>query len=226
MWRLPSLMAGNLNVDFNLTGNRGRIHASTVIPAIILAAGKSSRMGRTKATLPLGANETFVSRIIRTLRDAEVDDIIVVVGHDAEAVTRDVVATGANARVVLNQAYESGQLSSVLAGLSAVDHPGVEGVLLTLVDVPLVASSTVRAILKRYHEARPLVVRPIRGQQHGHPILLDRSLFERLRGADPDSGIKPIVRMHVSPAGDVLVSDAGAFTDVDTPDEYARLMER
>ena len=57
---------------------------ASVIPAIVLAAGRSSRMGRAKATLPAGDGHTFLTRIVRTLLDAGVDDVIVVVGHDAD----------------------------------------------------------------------------------------------------------------------------------------------
>lgn len=196
---------------------------SIVIPVIILAAGKSTRMGRTKATLPLATGETFVSRLLKTFRDADVEDAVVVVGHDASAVLTAVEAAGVGGRVVVNPGYEAGQFSSVLAGLAVVDRPGVEGVLLTLVDAPLVSSTTVRAIVQRYRERKPPVVRPVNGTRHGHPILIDRSLFEKIRAASPEAGIKPIVRAHVSPAGDVPVADEGAFVDIDTPDDYERV---
>jgi CTP:molybdopterin cytidylyltransferase MocA len=93
--------------------------------------------------------------------------------------------------------------------------------LLTLVDVPLVAADTVRAVLSRYRTSSAPVVRPVNGNRHGHPVLLDRRLFGLLRGADPAAGAKPIVRAHASALGDVEVSDEGAFTDIDTPEEYA-----
>ena len=181
-------------------------------------------MGRTKATLPLESGETFIARILRTFREADVEDVVIVVGHDAQAVMAAVEAAGLGARLVVNEAYESGQLSSVLAGLSVVDRPGVEAVLLTLVDVPLVTSTTVRAVVKRYRDRKPPVVRPVDGTRHGHPILLDRSLFEKLRAASPEAGMKPIVRACASGAGDVSVQDEGAFLDIDTPDEYERVV--
>jgi len=89
-----------------------------------------------------------------------------------------------------------------------------------LVDAPLVSPETVRAVLQRYRETRAPIVRPVRGDEHGHPVLIDRSLFPALRQADPNRGAKPVVRANVSPAGDVIVDDAGAFMDVDTPEEY------
>jgi molybdenum cofactor cytidylyltransferase len=188
-----------------------------MIPALVLAAGKSSRMGRPKALLPAGGGDTFVTRIIRTFLEADVDDVVVVVGHDADAVTSACAASALRMRVVVNPDYEQGQLSSLLAGLAVVDRPGVRACLVTLVDVPLVRASTVRAVVDRYRATHAPIVRPVNGGRHGHPVLIDRCLFPLLRRADPSAGAKPVVRAHVSPAGDVEVDDEGAFLDIDTP---------
>lgn len=196
-----------------------------MIPAVILAAGLSTRMGRLKATLPLGADDTFLTRIARTLLAAGVEDVIAVIGHEAESVRQSIDASGLPVRLIVNPEYERGQFSSVLAGLNVVDRPGTEAMLLTLVDVPFVSSATVAAVLQRYRATKALVVRPVRGDAHGHPVLIDRLLFSRLRSADPAAGAKPVVRAHVSEAGDVAIDDEGAFLDVDTPDDYARVLE-
>jgi molybdenum cofactor cytidylyltransferase len=196
-----------------------------MIPALVLAAGKSTRMGQTKALLPLGA-ETFVSRIVRSFRAAGVEDVVVVVGHDATRVSEALNRLEPPPRIVLNPEYESGQLSSILAGLRAIDRPGVRAMLLTLVDVPLVSPETVRAVVLRYRSTSAAVVRPVSGSLHGHPVLIDRQLFPQLCAADTASGAKPIVRAHASEAGDVEVDDEGAFTDIDTPAEYAAAAAR
>ncbi len=193
-----------------------------LIPAIVLAAGRSSRMGRAKATLPLDNGDTFLTRIVRTFRDAGVDDVIVVVGHDADAIARSFSESGLPARFVVNAGYDRGQLSSLVAGLAVIDRPGVAAVLVTLVDVPLVSAATVRAVIEHYRASRAPVVRPTSGARHGHPLLIDRSLFDALRGADPDEGAKPIVRAHASAAGDFEIPDEGAFTDIDTEEDYRR----
>ncbi|HXD74974.1 MAG TPA: nucleotidyltransferase family protein [Vicinamibacterales bacterium] len=196
-----------------------------MIPAIVLAAGKSTRMGRAKATLPLegsGGRDTFLSRIVRTFVDAGVEDVVVVVGHDAGAIVESCTRSGVAARFVENPDYEQGQLSSLIAGLRVVDRPGVAAALMTLVDVPLVNASTVRAVVDRYRQTRARVVRPVRGGEHGHPVLIDRALFDAIRHADPASGAKPVIRANVSAAGDVPVDDDGAFADFDTPDDLRR----
>ena len=180
-------------------------------------------MGRAKALLPIG-DGTFLTRIVRTFLDAGVDDVVVVVGHDAESIVRDFSASGLPARFVLNREYDRGQLSSLLAALAVIDRPGVVAALVTLVDVPLVSASTVRTVIDRYRQTHAPVVRPTSGSRHGHPLLLDRSMFDELRAADPETGAKPIVRAHASQDGDVEVADEGAFTDIDTVDDYKRAL--
>jgi len=197
-----------------------------VIPAIVLAAGKSSRMGRPKATLLLPGGDTFLTRIVRTFREASVEDVVVVVGHDASDIIASFADVDVAARFVENPDYEQGQLSSLVAGLQVVDRPGVVAALVTLVDVPMVSAATIRAVVDRYRQTRAPIVRPVRNDQHGHPVLIDRSLFDAIRHADPAVGAKPTIRANVSPAGDVAVEDAGAFADADTPDDYARLLGR
>ena len=197
---------------------------ASVIPAIVLAAGRSSRMGRAKATLPAGDGHTFLTRIVQTFRDAGIDDVIVVVGHEADAIAQSFSESGLPARFVVNREYDRGQWSSMLAGLNAIDRPGVAAVLVTLVDVPLVSAATVRAVCESYRVTHAPIVRPTSGERHGHPLLIDRSVFAALRGADPTTGAKPIVRAHASPAGDIPIDDEGAFTDIDTPEEYERLL--
>ena len=184
-------------------------------------------MGRAKATLPIDGRDTFLSKIVRTFLEAGVDDVVVVLGHEAEAIATSLSSSGPDgvrARFAFNPHYDRGQLSSLLAGRSVVDRPGVRAVLMTLVDVPLVSPATVRAVVNRYLTSGAPIVRPVNGERHGHPLLIDRSLFSALRGADPLAGAKPLVRAYASAAGDVAVVDEGAFTDIDTVEEYERLI--
>jgi molybdenum cofactor cytidylyltransferase len=206
-----------------------------MIPAIVLAAGKSSRMGRTKALLPVGSsNETFLTRVIRVLREGGIDRIVVVIGGDAAAVRaslpRDVPHAESRGDVaslaaVENPHYEDGQLSSLLVGLAAVEqrYDDVEAVMVTLVDLPLISSQTVRAVLETFR-AKPgaPLVRPRRGNRHGHPVIFNRSIFAELRRADPSQGAKPVVHAHAAEEVNVDVDDDGAFIDIDTPDDYER----
>ena len=196
-----------------------------MIPGVVLAGGASSRMGgRPKALLPTGNGaETFLTRIVATLREGGVDDVVVVAGFHQEAIGRAADLMAVPVRVLHNPAPERGQLSSLLVALKAIDHPGVKAMLVTLVDLPLVSPATVRAVLEGYRRTGSLIVRPARDGLHGHPILFDRSLFDELRGADPERGAKPVVRAHAGDGLEVEIEDEGAFADVDTPEDYERV---
>ena len=127
-----------------------------MIPAIVLAAGKSSRMGRTKALLPIGSTgETFLTRILHALRAGGVTRTFVVIGADASAVRGTLQRNDPLVHVVENPHYELGQISSLLAGLTAVEanEPAAPAVMTTLVDLPLVSAETVRAVLDAYRAA-------------------------------------------------------------------------
>jgi molybdenum cofactor cytidylyltransferase len=139
------------------------------------------------ALLPTGALTTFPSRTVRPLHAAGVDTVVVV-SPGADDVRRAVAALPVLTRVVENPHPEHGQLSSLLAGLTLVDHPGVTAMLVTLVDAPFVRVDTVRALLAAYRRTVAPVVRPARGGRHGHPVIFDRRVFQELRRADPRSG--------------------------------------
>lgn len=201
-------------------------HVRVIVPGVILSGGRSARMGRPKALLAAGATETFVARITRTLHDGGVDGVVVVAPDEALAVElrRAVAADEHPTRVVVNPDPARGQLSSLLIGLRAIDRPGVDAMLVTLVDVPLVSTHTVQRLIEAYQHSRAPVVRPVQAglPNHGHPVLFDRTLFAELRGADLATGAKAVVRAHLDDVLDVPVDDAGAFLDIDTPDAYAR----
>ena len=147
-----------------------------MIPGVILAGGASSRMGgRPKALLPTGrGDETFLGRIASTLVAGGVDDVVVVAGYHDQAIRRFVEGLPTPVRLLTNLNPGDGQLSSLLVALRAVDRPQLRAVIVTLVDLPLVSASTVRAVLDGYRRTGAPLVRPERDGRHGHPVLFDR----------------------------------------------------
>jgi molybdenum cofactor cytidylyltransferase len=195
-----------------------------MIGALILAAGASTRMGRPKAGLPLSGGQTFLSRVVRTLTSAGLPRIAVVLGAHEEEVRRAWQGRSRTVQFVRNAGWERGQLSSVLAGLDAMRSPVLEGLLVTLVDVPLVSVDTVRALVAAWRRTRAPVVRPVMGTRHGHPVIFDRATFAALAAADPAMGAKAVVRAFQAGSLSVPVTDRGAFLDADTPDDYSALL--
>lgn len=196
-----------------------------MISGIVLAGGKSSRMGQPKALLPIrSAGETFFDRVTRTLLDAGIEDVIVVVGADAVAI-RAGTRPRTGVRIVDNADYEQGQLTSLLAGLRAIDEASrATAALVTLIDVPLVSAATVRTLLAAQREHDAPVVRPVSNGRHGHPVIFGRALFQELHNADPAYGAKPVVRAHAAEMIEVPIDDEGAFADIDTREDYERII--
>lgn len=206
-----------------------------MISGIVLAAGASSRMGQPKAELPFGqTGETVLSRIVSTILAGGAPQVVVVGGAHIDAVRRAMPSHEPRARVIEHVGWPQGQLSSLLAGLAAIDDQLLlEAVVVTPVDVPLVSASTVAAVIAAWRRTRAPIVRPVDpstslragGARHGHPVIFDRSIFEDLRSADPAIGAKAVFAAHRDRVLNVEVNDAGAFEDIDTPEDYQRLLK-
>ncbi len=188
-------------------------------------------MGRPKAALSLTDRaDTFLLRILRTCASAGLADIVVVTGSTDDAVRQAAGRVDRRVRFVYNPEWPTGQLSSLLKGLRTVVGPGfsladrqLEAALVTPVDVPSVSPDTVRCVLHAWRTTGAPIVRPARGDLHGHPVIFDRAVFEEIRAADPHIGAKAVVRAHEREILNVPIDDEGAFVDVDTVEEYRAL---
>ena len=196
-----------------------------MIPAIVLAAGQSTRMGRSKALLPSNpGGRTFVAQIAATLQAGGAADVLVV-GRDTDvALQEEVDRLGTGVRFIANQHADRGQLSSIIAGLNAADKPGVIAILVAPVDAPFIRVSTVAALLARFASTRAPIVRAIFQGRHGHPVIFGRSVFDDLRHADPAEGAKAVLRTYSGSLVDLETGDPAVIHDIDNPEDYARIV--
>lgn len=177
-------------------------------------------MGRPKAGLRLtDGGPTFAAAIVGTLQGAGLAEITLVAGAHPVAVAEAVQGLD-GVRVVCHAGWQAGQLSSLVAGLDAVDTPALEAVLVTLVDIPLVRRDTVEALLSAWRESRAPIVRPAVGARHGHPVIFDRVTFGDLRAAPVAVGARAVIAAWQSQVLDLATDDRGVLVDVDTPHEY------
>lgn len=155
-----------------------------MINAIILAAGESKRMGKTKALLPFGQT-TFLGQIISVIKSSNVDSVSVVLGADAERIKKSVDLSGIE--VIINKDYKKGQLSSLIAALESIP-PATEAILVCLVDNPFISKIVINRIVNKFRETGSPIVIPVFEKKRGHPTLFAASLFKELLNAPTDEG--------------------------------------
>jgi CTP:molybdopterin cytidylyltransferase MocA len=191
------------------------------IGALILAAGRSSRMGSFKPLLPLG-DSTFIEEAITRFRRAGIADVRVVIGHRAEELKPVLERIGA--RWVFNPDHERGMFSSVLAGVR--DFMGsAEAFFLLPVDIPLVSPRTIQTLLEACEAHDEAIVYPRFEGCRGHPPVIPTSILEEDFQADVPGGLRAVLARHEAAAVDVDVVDEAVLLDCDTPADY-RLLQR
>ena len=192
-----------------------------MISAIVLAAGTSSRMGSPKSLLTVGGR-SLLEHVLEAVRGAQVDDIVVVLGHEADRIRSEVSFNGA--RSVVNPAYSEGMSSSIRAGVRAADARS-DGFLIVLGDQPFVASATLDALIARRNGSNARILIPTYEGRRGNPVLLDRSLSEEVQSITGDQGCRAIFGRHTQGILEVPVDDPGILVDLDTPEQIARADE-
>jgi molybdenum cofactor cytidylyltransferase len=189
------------------------------VAAVVLAAGMSRRMGTPKQLLRL-AGETILARTLRNVRASEVSEIVLVLGHAAYSVEKEISSEGM--KVVRNQDYQQGMGSSLRAGLAAVDD-GMSAALIVLGDQPFVRAETFNQLIACHQESNPQITIPIYKGFRGNPVLLDRSVFAELQGLTGDIGCRAIFGNHTENIRKLAVDDIGILLDIDSQEEYQKL---
>lgn len=192
-----------------------------MIAGVVLAAGRSSRLGRPKQLLPLDG-EPLIRHTVRRILTSSLDEILVVVGHHAEAVSAAVA--NLPVRVVVNPEAHQGQSTSVRAGLAALTHE-IEAVVFLLGDQPRIDPQVIDALITVWRESGPPVVAPRYLHGIGNPVLFDRRVFPELAALRGDAGAKSVVRAYEASGDLVLVRfEQPAPPDIDTDADYQALL--
>ncbi len=189
-----------------------------MIAAIVLAAGASTRMGRPKQLLPLPGG-TVLSTVVSRLLEGPVERVVVVLGHDADAIRRGAgLPPDPRVAVIENDDWQEGMASSLRCGLQACAD--AEAVLVALGDQPGLEPDVAKRLVDGFRRGAPLAV-PVQGDRRGHPVLFSRSLFPSLLGLTGDVGAKEVVARHWSEAARI---DASPLPDLDTEEDYRRFI--
>ena len=199
--------------------------ASDVIPkkiaALVLAAGLSSRMSEFKPLLKFGA-KTVLERVVEAFWHAGVEDVRVVVGHrDHELIP---ILQQRNVRWVKNNRYQEGMLSSVKAGVASIEQD-IDGFFVTPVDIPLVRTSTITAIVDTFQKSGKLIFYPNFLGRRGHPPLISTQYRDEILLWDKPGGLKGFLQQKEVEAIDLNVQEECILLDMDTLEDYQRLLE-
>lgn len=191
--------------------------------AIILAAGASTRMGRPKALLPF-PDRPLIEHALNVAREAGCAGTMVVLGHHADA-----IRTGADlgdARTIVNDDPDRGQISSIKLGLDALDF-ATDCALIWPVDCPLIQPDDIRALVTAYAANRASLTRivlPSHNGERGHPMLVDLGFRQTFIDLPADQTARDVIDANPTQVLEVAVNNAGVLRDMDTPDEYDTML--
>jgi molybdenum cofactor cytidylyltransferase len=189
------------------------------IAGIILAAGRSKRLGRPKQLLDICGKST-IHRVVEAALASELDSVIVVLGNAAAEIERELA--GPDIRTVLNPDFASGQSTSMRAGLAAL--PGeIDAAMFLLGDQPAMSPGIIDTILRIYWDSRAATVQARYRGATGHPVLFDRSMFDALNDVTGDQGARQVIARRPDLIRFVDMNQ-DAPLDIDTEADYERVL--
>ncbi|HVS21225.1 MAG TPA: nucleotidyltransferase family protein [Pyrinomonadaceae bacterium] len=191
------------------------------LAAILLAAGRSRRMGAFKPLLPFG-DKTVVECCVQNLRDAGIHNIIVVVGHRAEEIRRQL--KNFDVIFALNPDPDSEMGASIARGVEALSQD-VKAVLIALVDHPAVPSEIIKSLIEEWRLAKAKLIQPEHESRGGHPVLIDLVYRDELLNLDPRRGLRALFDKHREQACRLPVESPFIARDMDTWEDYLALHE-
>ena len=185
---------------------------------LILAAGRSRRMGKPKQLLKVGA-KTLLQRAIETALGASAGAVYCVIGAQATAIREHI--RGYPIHILENTEYNTGLSSSLKCGIEAVEKGHLRSVLVLLADQPKITAQHLKALLRAHEEAAPAIVAT--GYPHGLgvPAVFSRVHFARLKGLQGDKGAREILNSNRDKAIGVPFTD---LVDIDTPQDYQNFL--
>jgi molybdenum cofactor cytidylyltransferase len=223
----PCCVAGNvrcemLSMEAAVHAGSGEIGASQAqahVVAIVLAAGRSTRMGAQNKLLADIGGKPMVRHVVETALASKARPVLVVTGHMAAEIGG--ALAGLEVTLVPNPGYATGLASSLKAGLRAVPAE-CDGALILLGDMPSITAAHVDRLVDAFAAAPDAIVVPVHEGRQGNPLLWPRRYLPQLLQLDGDTGAKRLIAAHQHDVREVDLQTSGIFADIDTPDELAR----
>jgi molybdenum cofactor cytidylyltransferase len=194
------------------------------VAAIVLAAGRSSRMAPHNKLLQAINGEPMVRRVVTIARASGAPPVIAVTGYEAGPVSE--ALRGLEVRIVHNPSFADGLSTSLRTGLRALPAD-CDGALICLGDMPGIGVGVLKALMSAFAASgRDAICVPVRHGRQGNPVLWGASYFAEMMAIDGDHGAKPLIARHAARVIEVEVATDGIFEDVDAPSDLAHFKVR
>ena len=186
--------------------------------AMILAAGESKRMGKSKLLLPFGG-KTIIETVIKSVIQSKVEGVLVVLGSDFKKIEEKI--KNYSLEIVINPDFQSGMLSSVQKGFQALPK-NAQAVLVILGDQPSISTAVINKIVNAYKKTGKGIVLPVYRKNRGHPVLIDVKYREEVEKLSPDLGLRGTVYSHPEDILEIEVDTSNIVRDIDDEEDYKR----
>lgn len=189
-----------------------------MICAVVLAAGRSRRMGTQKLLLDYGP-KPLITHVVDQLLASNIDRVFVVGGHDPDRIARAVL--GRDVSFLVNADYDTGMLSSMRCGVQAL--PDVcRAVLVTLGDQPAITPDIVNRLISAFHQTKKGIIVPLHNGRRGHPTLIATRYRHAILTQYDDVGLRGLLGEYSHDVFELSVAELDIAADIDTPEDYAR----
>lgn len=192
-----------------------------MICAVVLAAGRSLRMGTQKLLLPV-AGDPLIARVVDELLRSPVDETFVVTGADGARIIETLA--GRRVRFVANPELDGDMLNSVRCGLRALPE-SCHAVLVALGDQPRLTAGLVVKLVEAFHQSGRGIVVPVHGKRRGHPLLFSARFRDEILQRFDGVGLRGLLEAHPQEIAEIPVEAQRELDDVDTPDDFRCLTE-
>jgi molybdenum cofactor cytidylyltransferase len=193
-----------------------------MLAAVILSGGSSSRMGSPKALLPY-QGRPFLEHLLEVTVHTQIHVRRVVLGMHAEPIAKSVDLTADE--IVINDEWEKGQLSSIQAAIRSLPA-GTDGLLLCLIDHPLISGDLVNELIEQFYVTRAKIVSPVYEGRRGHPVIFPASLYDELLNAPMEKGARAVVWAHTTEVLEVPTNEEGCVLNLNDPETLYRATGR
>jgi len=189
-----------------------------IVGSMVLAAGKSTRMGQQKLLMPFEGNSMVVT-IVNKISRTNSNPAVVVTGHEKTSIEEEL--KGLNVQFAFNEKFEEGMLSSVQTGVAALDLD-VAGFLVFLGDQPMVSEMVINRLIAVYQKTSKGLLVPTFHGKRGHPVLIDAKYREEIGTLPQETGLRKLFLNHPDDILEIEFDSDAVLKDIDTPGDYQR----